>query len=305
MKIAVIGAGAMGTLFGGRLAQAGNDVTMVDVNPSVIDAISSRGIILEDEEGEHHIPAASCRGEELNEPQDLAILFTKTMYSRSALKSAKGFIGSSTTVLTLQNGLGNIELVEEFVEPSQILAGVTNYASDVTGPGAIRTQGAGFVRLYSADGTMRPSVTAVHQALKDAGFAAEIYPDVLVAIWEKAAFNAAINSTCALAHVPCGGIGKVAEGRELAFQIARETAAVAQASGVDASAERVIESLKFSFVHHKDHYPSMAQDVMKKRRTEIDSINGEIVRRGEAKGISVPYTKAVYALMKVVEASFA
>jgi 2-dehydropantoate 2-reductase len=294
----------MGTLFGGRLAQAGNNVTMVDVNPSVIDSINARGIILEDEEGTHQIPAAACRGDELEEPQDLVLLFTKTMYSRAALESAKGFIGSGTTVLTLQNGLGNIELIEGFVGRSQILAGVTNYASDVTGPGTIRTEGAGFVRFYSADGKMRPAVAAVGDALAKAGFAAEIFPDVLAAIWEKAAFNAAINSTCALAQVPCGGIGKVAEGRDLAFQIAREAASVAQASGIGASQDRVISSLEYSFVHHKDHYPSMAQDVMKKRRTEIGSINGEIVRQGEAKGIPVPFTKAVFELMKVVEAPF-
>lgn len=295
----------MGTLFGGRLAQAGNDVTMIDVNPSVIGSINARGIILEDEEGTHRIPAAACQGKELEKPQDLVLLFTKTVYSRAALKSAKSFIGSSTAVLTLQNGIGNIELIEGFVGRPQILAGVTNYASDVTGPGAIHTEGAGYVRFCSAGAAMRSSVNEAHDVLAEAGFAAEIFPDVLSAIWEKAAFNAAINSTCARAQVPCGGIGAVPEGRDLAFQIAHEAASVAQACGIDASADRVISSLEYSFVHHKDHYPSMAQDVMKKRRTEIGSINGEIVRQGEAKGIPVPFTKTVFELMKVVEASFA
>lgn len=304
MNIAVIGAGAMGTLFGGRLAQAGNSVTLVDVSPAVIDAVNSNGILLEDEAGEHRIPATAMRGESLTAPQDLVILFTKTIYSRAALEGARGCIGSKTVVLTLQNGLGNAELVGEFVNEDQVLVGVTNYASDVLGPAHVRTQGGGYVRLMSANGKMSKAVTAVNDALLQAGFNSEISPDVSVAIWEKVAFNAALNSTTALCRVPCGGIGAVEQGREIAFEIVRETSRVAQAYGVHADAERVIESIKYSFVHHKDHYTSMAQDVQRGRRTEVDFINGQIVKRAEAKGIDVPYVRAVYDLLKVVEASF-
>ena len=135
-------------------------------------------------------PVVAMQGEQLCEVQDLVILFTKTLYSRAALNSAKGYIGTDTAVLTLQNGLGNVELVNEYVDLGQILVGVTNYASDVTGPGSIRTQGSGYVRMMSANGELTETVTCVNQALCDAGFCSEIRQDVFAAIWEKVGFNA-------------------------------------------------------------------------------------------------------------------
>lgn len=304
MRIAVVGAGAMGMLFGGRLAKAGNEVTMIDVVPAVLSAINADGIVLEDDEGKQYVSVAAMRGEELSEPQDLVILFTKTLYSRSALESAKNYIGTSTAVLTLQNGLGNVELINEYVGMGQILVGVTNYASDVTGVGKIRTQGSGYVRMMSASGEMSESVAQVNNALCDAGFNSEVREDVFAAIWEKVGFNAALNSTTALCRVPVGGVGDVKEGRLIAFEIARETAAVAQAYGVKADAEKMIESIGYAFEHHRDHYTSMAQDVQNQRKTEVDFINGQIVKRAREKGIEVPFVEAVYLLLKVVEGSY-
>lgn len=304
MKIAVIGAGAMGTLFGGRLAMAGNDVTMVDVMPSVLEAIQSHGILLEDESGKHVIPVSAKKAEEMTEKVDLAILFTKTLYSRSALESAGTFIGEDTYVLTLQNGLGNIELIQEFVAEDKIFAGVTNYASDVKGPGEISSHGAGYVKIMSANGERSPMLEQVHQALTDAGFSAEITEDVFVAIWEKVGFNAAINSTTAICHVPCGGVGGLPEGRALAARIAQETAMVAQAHGVQVTAEQIIKSLENTYVAHKDHFTSMAQDLQKKRKTEVSFINGGIVKKAEEKGLKVPYTEAVYYLLRVIEETY-
>jgi len=125
MKIAVVGAGAMGCLFGGRLALAGYDVTVVDVVPAVLEAINTNGLLLELDEGKHQIPIKACRAEELSGPIDLMILFTKAMHSRPALESARGFLGSDSYVFTLQNGLGNVELISEFVDLSRVIAGVT------------------------------------------------------------------------------------------------------------------------------------------------------------------------------------
>jgi 2-dehydropantoate 2-reductase len=305
MRIAVVGAGAMGMLFGGRLAQAGNDVTMVDVVPELLDTLNKNGISLQDEQGTHAIPVAASKGEDLHEKQELVILFTKTLYSRAALEIAGGYIGDETVVLTLQNGLGNAELVGEYVNQDKILVGVTNYASDVVGTGAIRTQGGGYVRLSAADGKPNEAAERVCEALCDAGFSAEVSPEVLVAIWEKVGFNAALNSTTAICRVPVGGIGSSEEGRRIAFEIAREVAEVAQAYGIAADAKRIQGSMEYAFSHHQDHYTSMAQDVMRKRRTEVDSINGQIVSRAHAKGVDVPYVEAVYLLLKVVESSYA
>lgn len=191
---------------------------------------------------------------------DIAILFTKTLYSRSALEGARTFIGRNTYVLTLQNGLGNVELIHEFVDMDKILV--------------------------------------------DAGFNAQITEDVFVAIWEKVGFNAAINSTTAIVHAPCGAIGSVEEGRDLAEKIATETAKVANAHGVNVNAQDIIKSLENTYVAHKDHFTSMAQDVLKKRKTEVRFINGGIVKKAKEKGIEVPYIEAVYDLLRIIEDTY-
>lgn len=168
MKTIVIGAGAMGSLFGGRLAMAGYDVTMVAVSSVTINTINQNGIILDDESGRHVIPVAAKRAEEIQEEADFIILFTKTLSSRSALKSAEHFIGEKTHILTLQNGLGNIELISEFVNTDRIIAGVTNYASDAKGPGEISSSGSGFVKIMSADLKKNPFLDKVSKMLSDA-----------------------------------------------------------------------------------------------------------------------------------------
>lgn len=304
MKIAVIGAGAMGTLFGGRLAMAGNDVTMIAVSPATIETINRDGIILDDDSGHHVIPVMAKRAEDMEEKPELIMLFTKTLSSRAALEGAKYYIGEGTHMLTLQNGLGNIELISEYVEKDRIIAGVTNYASDSKGPGKISSAGSGYVKIMSADLRRSEFLEKVFRLLSDAGFHTAITEDIYTAIWEKAGFNAAINATTAVCRVPCGGVGSVEEGRRLAAKIAEETAMVAQAYGVKASAEAIIRSLENSYTEHKSHFTSMAQDVGNRKKTEVGFINGGIVKKAKEKGLEVPYTEAVYDLLRVIEETY-
>lgn len=304
MKIAVTGAGAMGSLFGGRLAMAGNDVTMIAVSPATIETINRDGIVLDDEAGRHVIPVKAKRAEDMGEKPDLIILFTKTLSSRAALDGARHYIGEGTYILTLQNGLGNIELISEYVGRDRIIAGVTNYASDSKGPGKISSAGSGYVKIMTADLRRSEFLDKVFRTFSDAGFHISIVDDIYTAIWEKAGFNAAINAVTAVCRVPCGGVGSVEEGRRLAAKIAEETAMVANAYGVKASAESIIRNLENSYIAHKDHFTSMAQDVQKKKKTEVEFINGGIVKKAREKGIEVPYTEAVYDLLRIIEDTY-
>jgi 2-dehydropantoate 2-reductase len=133
---------------------------------------------------------------------------------------------------------------------------------------------------------------------------ATMAPDIFTALWEKAAFNAAINTITAVCHTPCGPVGQIEEGRALAFNIARETVMVAKAWGVQASEKTVIDNLCLSFEAQKNHVPSMGQDIFSKRRTEIDSINGQIIKKAREKGLAVPYTETLYALIRIIEESY-
>ena len=288
MKVAVIGAGAMGSLFGARLAQLGHEVTMVDVVPAVIEAINKNGLTVEDDDGCHVVPLKACRAEELKTPMDLVLLFTKTMYSRSAMETAGGFIGPETYLLSLQNGLGNVELINEFVPLERIMVGVTRMSSDLVAPGHIQSHGSGYTKIMSADSQVRPMLETIVSELERAKLEGSMAPNIFAAIWEKAAFNAAINSTSAVCRTPCGPVGQIEEGRNLAYNIAREAVMVAQACGIQASEKAVIDSLNSTFDVHRDHMTSMGQDILGKRRTEIDSINGQIVKKAKEKGLAVP-----------------
>ena len=216
MKLAVIGAGAMGTLFGARLALARNDVTMIDVVPQVIDAINERGILLENEEGLHTVPVAARRAEEMDSKVELAILFTKTVFSRSAMKASGSYIGPDTLVMTLQNGIGNEDILLEFVDRDRILLGVTNYPSNLVGPGHVSSQGNGYVRFMSLNGVRSEELERVENTLRAAGLNASITPDVMEAVWEKVAFNAVMNGTTAVCRLPVRGIAESEYGVSLA-----------------------------------------------------------------------------------------
>lgn len=304
MKMAIIGAGAMGTLFGARLAQAGNDVTMIDVVPQVIDAINSRGILLDDSSGSHIIPAAARRAEEMETPVELAILFTKTVFSRSALKAAGTYIDSKTLVLTLQNGIGNDEILCEYVDRDRILIGVTNYPSDLLGPGHVSSHGDGYVRFMTLNGERTSELELVERTLKAAGLNASITPDVMEAIWEKVAFNAVMNGTTAVCRLPVKGIAGSEYGISLAKHIAEEAVSVAHAHGVDVPMEKLWSSISDAFAHHGEHFPSMAQDVMKKRPTEIDSIHGGILAKAREKGLSVPFIETICDLVHILQSNY-
>ena len=156
----------------------------------------------------------------------------------------------------------------------------------------------------SADLKPTPFLDKVSRMFSAAGFHVTVTEDIFAAIWEKAGFNAAINATTAVCRVPCGGVGNVAQGRYLAAKIAEETAMVENAYGVKASAESIIKDLENTYTAHKGHFTSMPQDVQKKRKTEVDFINGGIVKKAKEKGLKVPYTEAVYDLLKVIENTY-
>lgn len=305
MKIAVIGSGAMGLLFGSKLADAGNDVTMVDVVPAVIEKLNKSGIQLKFGDDEKTIPVKASFAEDMKEKVDLAILFTKTIYSKSALDACHTYVGDDTWVMTMQNGLGNIELIQNYVDEDKIVAGVTTFDSDLIEPGHAVSSGKGYLKIMSANGKMSPELEKINQTLDDAGLGSKIVEDVMVAIWEKVAFNAAINATTAVCHIPCGGMAATPESTALVYKIADETCRIANAHGVKADADSVKATLKSTiFELHKTHFTSMAQDVLRKRKTEAAFISGGIWKKAQEIGLEAPYNETLYCLLHTIENTY-
>ncbi|AOJ63630.1 2-dehydropantoate 2-reductase [Burkholderia ubonensis] len=310
MRIAILGAGAMGSLFGGLLAEAGEDVTLIDVNDAHLDAIRRDGLRIENDRGERRITtlravrpdaAQPARGE----PFDLLIVFTKSLHTRAALDGVRALLTAHTAVLTLQNGLGNVETLRAFVPPERILVGVTTWPADVAGPGHVRSHGAGAIRMMTADGAPRPIASAAAAALTRAGLACELDADVWAAIWEKVAFNAALNTLCAVTGCTVDQLGACDDGPRIALAIVAETAAVARAKGIAVDPERIADKVRDAIDAHRGHRPSMLQDVLAGRRTEIDAINGAVVAAAREAGVAVPHTETLLGLVRLIDARHA
>lgn len=309
MRIAILGAGAMGSLFGGLLAESGEAVTLIDVNDAHLDAIRRDGLRIDDDRGERRIralqamrPEAATAAASPDTPFDLLIVFTKSLHTRVALDGVRALLTPRTHVLTLQNGLGNVETLNAFVPLERILVGVTTWPADAAGPAHVRSHGAGTIRMMTADGAARPFATAVADALSRAGLACTLDADVWAAIWEKVAFNAALNTLCAVTGCTVDQLGNHHDGPRLALAIAAETAAVARANGIAVDGERIARNVEHAIGEHRGHRPSMLQDVLAGRRTEIDAISGKVVAAARETGVAVPHTETLLALVRLIDA---
>lgn len=298
MKIAVLGAGAMGSLFGGCLAQAGFEVQLVDVNVAHIDAVRAAGLRLEDDGGDRRVPVAIGRAAEFDAPVDLLVVFTKGPYTEAALQSAAHLVGPSTWAMTLQNGLGNGERLAAHVAPGRVIVGMTNWPADYRGPGHVHSHGDGEVRLWTFDGHEDAQVEAIAAALTQAGLNAHADREVTAAIWEKAAFNAAMNSIASVTGFTVGQMADDPDIPGLAASIVEEAAAVALARGVAVSPERITRSVRHAYAEHRPHKPSMLQDILAGRPTEIESINGAIVEQARLAGVKAPTIEALARLVR-------
>lgn len=305
MNIAVIGAGAMGCLFGAKLNQIPkNNVLLVDTWEEHVQKINAEGLHIESEDGVEQIAVKAALASDALVPADLVIIFTKSQHTRTALEGVQGVFRADTLALTLQNGLGNAEKLARYVPMEQILVGTTTFPSDIVDPGRIRTEGGGKTRMMSADGVRRLHTDAIADMFDQAGLNCVVVNDIYVSIWEKVAFNAALNSLCAVTRLPVGGIGGTEEGRRLAITVAAEVIAVANHKGINANLERCHAMIEKAFELHQGHQPSMLQDVLAQRTTEIDAIAGAVVQEASQLGLSVPVTAVLADLVKVIQKNF-
>ncbi|QGZ58274.1 ketopantoate reductase family protein [Paraburkholderia acidiphila] len=303
MHIAILGAGAMGSLFGGLLAVAGYRVTLLDVDDAHLNAINQDGLRIATDAGERIVTnLEAMRPEMATAAADLLIVFTKTLHTQAALGAARAALGPQTALLSLQNGLGNAERLAQFADPTRVMIGVTTWPADKDGPGRVSSHGAGVIRLMSADGARSPMLARAVEALNDAGLACTADADVWAAIWEKVAFNAALNSLCAVTGCTVGELTNVADGEALALKIVAETAAVARAHGVAVDEAHVAGNVRHALAHHRAHRPSMLQDVLAGRKTEIEAINGAVVEAARYRAIAVPHTETLLQLVRLVDA---
>lgn len=297
--IAIVGAGAMGCYFGGILLQAGHQLTFIDVNPEQIATINQRGLILETDKGHQQMPASAALAKDVTQPADLIILFTKTLHTDAAMQSIQHLLTANTVILSLQNGLGNAEKIAQYHDLSRIAIGTTLVPADLHGPGHVVSHGPSSSLMMDANTQQPPWMENLATLFNTAGLTTELDRNIHSVIWSKVAFNAALNSICAITGATPGKIAEVEASVQLAHNVVDETVITAQAKGIEIDATHIWENVKMAMREHPNHKPSMLQDIENARATEIDSINGAIVAAAAECGIDAPVNRNLSQLVKL------
>jgi 2-dehydropantoate 2-reductase len=306
MKTVILGAGAMGSALGGALAKAGNEVVLVDVAKETIDAVNSRGLIVQDKTGHQEtvkIPATDQPASVGS--ADLVVVFVKCYHTEGAVRSVTPIIGPTTTILSLQNGWGNGPTIGKVVGLEKVLLGVSYHSATLLGPGHVLHAGQGNTFIGELDGTFSERLTAVAKVFNAAGINVTPTDSVLKEIWSKLALNAVTLPTSAAIQLTAERLLDAEEMQQLMKGILKEVVAVAQAQKIALEFDerwQAISGLLGKLAANTKG--SMLQDVERKRRTEIDVINGAVVEAGKRLGIPTPYNTAMFWLIKALERSF-
>jgi len=305
MKIAVIGAGAMGSLFGAMLAEAGNDVWLYDVWQEHVDTINRDGLSIEREGHTRRVRLSATSYPDRIERADLTIIFVKSTQTQVAAQTALKIAGSDGSVMTLQNGMGNADFIADVVDPERILAGTTSHGATMLGSGRIRHAGMGPTTIGTWSSTHQGQRLAERFAdfFTEAGIATEAVDDVRSVVWNKLLINIGINAITALSGIKNGQILDLAITKELSRIAVEEAMTVAKARGVAVTEDAVDIVFRVAQATAVNR-SSMGQDVDNHRQTEIAAINGFIVREAQELGIEAPINFALTALIETLESHY-
>jgi 2-dehydropantoate 2-reductase len=303
MKITIVGSGAMGSLFGGRLTQAGYEVLLYDIYREHVEAINAHGLAIEDlATGQTEVcrPRATTEAAEAR-GSDLLIVFVKSAATEQAALHFAPLAGKGTIALTLQNGLGNERILREHFGAQRTAAGVTSQGATFLGPGRVRHAGRGPTHIGMSD-RHNDRLAPVAEALARAGFETHLEDNVDNLVWSKLIINVGINALTALTGLTNGRLLEYPETRTLMADLVDEAVAVAKARGITLTyAEPLVTVYQVAEKTGKNR-SSMLQDFDRERVSEIDFINGAIVREAEELGLKVPVNRAVTLLVKSFDA---
>lgn len=304
MKIGIIGAGAMGCLYASMLSGE-NDVKLLDVNEQAVKAINDHGIIVSSKESNEK---KVCKVEayfsgKYKDKLDLLIVFVKDTATRNALKSNAALIKDDTLLLSLQNGLGNFEIMEEFADKSRILLGTTKHNCVTLNLGEIYHSGEGITHIGSPDGN-KEAADRISEVFNKSGIETEACKDVKRLLWQKLFINMTINSVTALLDSHISVISESISASSAAKKLIDEAVAVAKADGEEFDGDSVYKDVIDTAKVLGTGKASMCQDMENKRKTEIDFINGAVVKLGKKYGIETPNHSLIVDLIHAKESLF-
>jgi 2-dehydropantoate 2-reductase len=298
-RIAVLGAGAVGCYFGGMLARAGAPVTLIG-RPHHVEALNRDGLWLEGLQVQEWIPVAASGDVRAVRDAAVVLLCVKTSDTEETARAVAPHLARGARVLCLQNGVDGVERMRA-AGGFEAFAAVVYVAAAMTGPGRVKHTGRGDLVLGDPHGGRRGDLEQLAGMFARAGVPCVVADDIAAELWTKLAINCAYNAASALGRVRYGRLVQDPAAREVLRRAVEETAAVAQALGVQLPAAGLVEAAYRLGEAMRKATSSMAQDIQRGKRTEIDALNGYVARRGAEQGVATPVNQTLYALVKLLE----
>lgn len=300
MKIAVLGAGAMGSIYGGHLSLY-NDVYMIDRKQEIVEKINADGLkLFENDKDVVYRPEAMSDSKNLEEV-DLVILFVKSLFSKAALEENRHIIGEHTYLMTLQNGAGHEDILSEFVPKERIIIGTTEGNGAVLDNAYVRRGGKGKTNI----GMLVPDKEGMLQKVKESfdlcGFDTHIYDNIQQLIWDKLFTNVSLSALTGVLQVPIGFIASDEYAWNMTVTLIKEALQVAKALGLTFDENEVIEKVRATSINSPDGKTSIYADLKAGRRTEVNTISGAVVRAGEKTGVDVPTHRMIVNMVHAME----
>jgi len=298
MNIVIFGAGAIGSLFGALLSK-NNNVSLIGRKPHV-NAIKKSGLKIRGITKLDVAIHATCSVNKVNSSPDFLILTVKSYDTDNAIKQAGNIIGENTTVLSLQNGLDNVDSIKKYLEPEKIIAGVTTYGALFSEPGEIRHTGMGTTVIGELNGKKTERIDNIVRLFNQAGIKTTASPDITKDIWGKAVVNSCINPLTTFFQCKNGYLLDNPILGQLVEKICQESTYIANAQGLDFSYEDVIKNTKNVIRNTSENYSSMFQSLKKGKKTEIDFINGKIVDIGKRNNSETALNEVLIFLINIL-----
>lgn len=302
MKIAVIGAGAMGSIYAGLLADAGNEVWVVDIWQEHIDAICKQGLRIEGASGDRVVVIQATSDSQEVGQVELVIIATKTMHVEAAARSAKLLLAPGTMVLAIQNGLGSVERIARILGSNSVIVGVAGgFGASVVKPGHVHHNAWQLIRLGEMEGPVTSRLESLTEVWREAGFKVKAFDNIDQLVWEKLICNVCYSGSCAVLERTVGQVMANEAAWQVASGCAVEAFRVALALGIELDFQDPVRYVQDFGAQMPDARPSLLLDVLAGRKSEIDVINGAIPPLARKVNLSARYNEVITALVKAKE----
>lgn len=305
MKITVIGPGAMGLLFGGKLAACA-DVSLIGSNAANIKEINEKGVTIKRDGSSVTRMVPAYKGGSCKEPADVVLLFTKAYQIRDVLSENRGLIGPDTMLLTLQNGAGHDRVMREFADSAHVLIGTTKQGSYRESASVIVNSGLGETVFGGAasQGEQAPDrarLEELRSVFENAGFPCAVSDNIRFEVWNKLMINASSSVLSGVLQVPQGYVAENEMAWSICEDLIREICAAAAGEGAVFVPEEQILRVREHLRKAPDGYTSIYADIKNGRKTEADFICGAVVRAAQEQGLRVPVQETILRLVHAME----